>query len=45
VALLAAFLGRHRIVGGVRRLFGKKPAPPEKPSLPQFVRDDDAQRK
>lgn len=44
VALLTAFFARRRIVGGVRRLFGKKPAPTQKPSLPQRVGDDDAER-
>lgn len=37
-ALLAAFLGRRSILGGVRRLFGKKPqSPPD-------VGDGDAER-
>jgi hypothetical protein len=44
VALLAAFLGRHRIAGGVRRLFGKKPLPTQKPSPSQRVREDDVER-
>lgn len=38
VALVAAFFGRHRIAGGVRRLFGKKP------QNPQRVRNEDAER-
>lgn len=44
LALGLAFLARHRIAGGVRRLFGKKAPPPQQPSLPQRVRDDDAER-